>query len=97
MNKLIKVTLKHKNQRKIDDASDYFASLLRASFGSRILGPESPYISRIRNLYYKNILIKIEQSASITSAKNILRVLANKVLVNNLYRSIRIDIDVDPL
>ena len=64
-NRLIGITLKHKNQRKLDVASDALVGIMRKSFGSRVLGPEYPAISRIRNYYHKNILLKIENNASI--------------------------------
>ena len=46
--------------------------MLRNSFGNRVLGPEYPVISRIRNLYHKNLLLKIEKERSIIKAKMIL-------------------------
>ena len=42
-------------------------------FKKNILGPEFPYISRIRNKYQKNILIKIPNEQSLSGVKNILK------------------------
>ena len=50
-NKLIGVTLKHKDQRKLDDSALQLAIMMRKSFGNRVLGPEYPIISRICLLY----------------------------------------------
>tara|TARA_B100000902_G_C27321187_1_gene924617 strand:- start:2299 stop:4728 length:2430 start_codon:yes stop_codon:yes gene_type:complete len=96
-NRLIMIILKHKNKEKLDESSKYFADLLRKSFGNRILGPEYPYISKIRNLYSKNILMKIEYKSSIVSAKNLLQSIIDNFNTHNKYSSIRITIDVDPL
>ena len=52
-NRLIGITLKHKNQIKLDEAAQQLVVLMRKSFGSRVLGPEYPSISRIRNYYHK--------------------------------------------
>tara|TARA_B100000900_G_scaffold84253_1_gene68140 strand:+ start:15907 stop:18333 length:2427 start_codon:yes stop_codon:yes gene_type:complete len=95
--RLIKISVKHKDQNKVEDASSLFSNLLKASFGSRVLGPEYPYVSRVRNNYIKNILIKIEHKSSIKEAKKILLLVNQKIIVNNRYRNIKTDIDIDPL
>ena len=96
-NRLIKISIKHKDQKKVEDASLLFSNLLKASFGFRVLGPESPYVSRVRNNYIKNILLKIEHTSSIKEAKKILLLVNQKIKLNSRYRTIIIDIDVDPL
>lgn len=58
--KLIKLTLKHKSPETINTASSAFASLLKQQLGSRVLGPETPYVSRIKNYYLRNYLIKLD-------------------------------------
>ena len=64
----------------MDIAADTLVILLRKSFGNRVLGPEYPAISRKRNYYHKNVLLKIEQEGSIIEAKTILQ-------TKNLYFS----------
>ena len=76
--RIISVNLQHKNEQKLDNLSSKFAVSLRKSFGNRVLGPESPGVSKIRNYYHKNILLKIETDASITNAKNILSSIIDK-------------------
>ena len=58
--KLIKLTLKHRSPETIQLAAAEFAMLLKKQLGARVLGPETPYISKIRNLYLRNLLIKID-------------------------------------
>ena len=60
--KQIKVTLKHKDYNRVEAGAQWFAKSLRQVFGDFILGPESPPISRIRNQFHKNILIKIPKN-----------------------------------
>ena len=71
-NKLITLTLKDKNQRKLDKAAFQTANMMRKSFGNRVLGPQYPVISKIRDYYHKGLLLKIEKESSISNAKNIL-------------------------
>lgn len=95
-NRLIKISIKHKDQKKVDDASLLLSNLLKASFASRVLGPEYPYVSRVRNNYIKNILLKIEHTSSIKEAKKILLLVKQKIKLNNKFKTIDIDIDIDP-
>jgi len=94
--RLIGITLKHKNQRKLDVAADGFVSLLRKSFGNRVLGPEYPTISRIRNYYHKNVLLKIEQEGSVVEAKNILQTIVGRMQKHTDFKAVRFILDVDP-
>ena len=87
----------HKNQRKLDVASEALVGFMRKSFGSRVLGPEYPAISRIRNYYHKNVLLKIEQKGSIAEAKNILNTIIVRMQSHTDFKSIRFIVDVDPI
>mgnify|MGYP003327908482 FL=1 len=71
--------------------------MMRKSFGNRVLGPEYPAISRIRNFYHKNILLKIEHEGSIASAKTILNTIIESMQNHSDFKSIRFIIDVDPV
>ena len=95
--RIIGITLKHKDRNKLDQASNQLASQLYKSFKNRVLGPEYPYISRIRNYYHKDILIKIEQKSSLHKAKQILNMILDKLRKRKDFRSIRIILDVDKI
>jgi len=96
-NRLIGITLKHKNQRKLDETANILVGLMRKSFAARVLGPEYPAISKIRNYYHKNILLKIENEASISEAKSILYTIIEKMKNHTDYKSVRYINDVDPI
>ena len=96
-NRLIGITLKHKNQRKLDETAQQLVAMMCKSFGNRVLGPEYPAISRIRNYYHKNILLKIEQKGSIASAKKILNTIIDNIQHHSDYKAVRFIIDVDPV
>ena len=95
--RLIGITLKHKNQNKLDIAAKKLAVMMRNSFGNRVLGPEYPYISKIRNYYHKNLLLKIEHKSSIKNAKKLLRMIIDNFSSHSEFKAIRIVIDVDLL
>jgi primosomal protein N' (replication factor Y) len=58
--KMIRLTLKHKSPEEINICAARFSSLLKKQLGARVLGPETPFVSRIRNLHLRNLLIKLD-------------------------------------
>ena len=95
--RIIGITLKHKDKNRLDKASNQLAIQLRKSFLHRVLGPEYPSISKIRNYYHKDILLKIEHKASVKKAKTILNSIIKKLQEQKDFRSVRIILDVDPV
>ncbi len=96
-NKIITLTLKDKNQRKLDKAAFQTANMMRKSFGNRVLGPQYPVISKIRDYYHKGLLLKIEKESSISNAKNILNIIIEVIGSRPAFKSVRFIIDVDPI
>lgn len=94
--KLIKLTLKSRDYSKTNDAADWVALALENVFRENVLGPEFPPVARIRNEYYKNILIKIPPQQSLGKTKGYI----NKILTSfrsiGAWRSVRVIINVDP-
>ena len=95
--RLIKLTLKHKDQHVLDRASEHFAQSLKKIFGSRVYGPEYPLISRISNWYQKQILLKIERQASVIKAKGLILKEIEALTNHAEYRGVIILPDVDPM
>ena len=81
----------------INRAADELAKRLRALFGKRVLGPEYPTVSRIRNQYLKNILIKFEKGIPLPKAKEEIRNAIMKLNAHPDYKAVRVVIDVDPM
>jgi len=54
-------------------------------------------VSKIRNEYLKNILIKLEKDISLNNAKSIIVTQLNNFKYNPDYKSLIISIDVDPV
>lgn len=94
--RLIRITLKHTESSKIDPASDFFAKTLKEKLGKRVLGPEYPLIARINNYYLKDIMVKIEPTASIKYVKSIISESEKLLLQQANYKQVRVIIDIDP-
>ncbi len=95
--KLILITVKNKNAERLNKSAKELALILKKSFGQRILGPEYPVISRIRNEYIKNILLKIEKDFSLSQAKLILAERIEEFKADKENNGMRVIIDVDPI
>ena len=93
--RLIKLTLKHKDYNKVNDGAEWLATSLRHVFKANVLGPEFPVVSRIRNQYHKNILIKIPQNQSLIKTKSVLQKIKLRFLSTRDFRDVRLLINVD--
>ncbi len=93
--RLIKITLKHKDYNKVDNGVNWLFKALYNSFGEHVLGPTAPAVSRIRNQYIKNIVIKIPPKQSLANTKNQLTKIRNTFEAVKDFRPIRFIIDVD--
>ena len=96
-NRLIILRLKHKKSDKLNKASSILAADLRNVFGKRILGPEYPMVSRIMNLYIKQIMIKLERGGKLVSMKEQLKETIEVFSRNKEFSGVRVIIDVDPV
>jgi len=95
--RLIEIKLTHKQENIVKKASLQLADELKNIFGRRILGPEVPLISRIKNQYIRIILIKIEKKKSTAMAKGYINIAINKVKAVDAYKYVRFSADVDPM
>ena len=95
--KLIHVTLKNEAQTGLDEAADALANYLRSTFGTRILGPEYPAMMKVRNMFQKRILIKIENGLSLSKFKATLKIQIAAFFQQFPLKNFRLTIDVDPV
>jgi len=95
--RIVKLTLQHKNDETLNKAANELAVILRQSFGKRVLGPEFPTVSRVRNYFLKNILLKFERSPELAQMKESLRHHCHAFLFHPEFKQVRIVIDVDPV
>lgn len=93
--RLIQITLRHQDSAKLNEAATYLAHDLRLKFGKKVFGPEYPVVSRIRNFYLKNILLKLNRDNLVQSHKEEILQITNEFLKK--FSSVRVAIDVDPI
>ncbi len=94
--RMIQITLKHRDAAVVNRVAKEMAAEMKAVFGNRVLGPVIPAVSRIQNLFIRQILFKIETEASLQTAKNYLQDIMQRMLSKQAFKSVRISFDVDP-
>lgn len=94
--KLIFINLKHKDMDVINAAATQFAKILRNRLGSRVLGPEQPLISKIRNYHIRQIIIKSDRHTAIQKVKAMLSEEITKFNTEKHFKGVIIQLDVDP-
>lgn len=95
--RLIELTFKHKNNEKAKKAAamvgDYLKNFIHEPF---ILGPEEGLISRINNQFIYKILLKIPSTKSTKTSKKFIKEAISQLQSLSSFRSVKIDVDVDP-
>ncbi|MBN2236758.1 MAG: primosomal protein N', partial [Bacteroidales bacterium] len=94
--RLIKFSLKHKDFHLLNNAAQEFTQLLRNHFGTAVLGPEYPMVSKVRGLFVKDTLLKLPKEQSNSQVKTLLKESIEKFQELRIYNSVRLIIDVDP-
>ena len=93
--KLIKITLKHRDYNLVNNGSEWLRASLSKIFGEYLLGPEFPAVSRVRNLYHKNLLIKIPENYSLSKSKKAIEKIRQSFMSTKNYRPMKLIINVD--
>lgn len=95
--KLIEVTFKSLDYNLLNEASLHLSQIFKKELGSRVLGPEVPYVSKIRDFHLRRILIKLERDKiSHAKVKNMLRKELELFHMEKRWRQVRVIFDVDP-
>lgn len=95
--RVIRITLKNTDAQLVSKAAQQLAQNLRTLLGDKVLGPEVPYISKIRNLYLYQILIKFDPNAlSPHKLKQFVSDQIHGIRTHASYKKVWVTPDVDP-
>lgn len=95
--KIINVFVRNKDAATCDAAAVMLTMALRDVFGSRVLGPEKPFVSRVNTWYLQQIMLKVESQASMKKVKALLRQVYESLAATPQIKSSQIHYDVDPV
>ena len=95
--RLVMIRLKHKDYQKLNAAAAELSSMLRPVFKQDLLGPEYPMVSRVKNLYIKQMLVKFNRDHNAQQVKNLImeQIRLFRLLPDN--KAVIVQIDVDPM
>ena len=74
-----------------------FAIVAGDARANDLLGPEYPVVSRVKNLYIKQMLVKFRREHNAQYIKNLIAEQIHLFQQNVEYKSVQIQIDVDPM
>ncbi|MBL7764848.1 MAG: primosomal protein N' [Chitinophagaceae bacterium] len=95
--RLIRITLKHKNQQTVADAARKLGEQILTLQQVQIFGPAEPSVSRIRNYYLQEILLKVKRESEILAQiKGSLRQHISLLTTMKNFTQVRVVVDVDP-
>lgn len=94
--RIVNIYIKHRDDNSLTEMSVRFSNMLRQVFGKRVLGPEPPTIARIQQFYIRQIVLKVEESASMPKVKQILRMIYEQSLSDPRMKRAIVYYDVDP-
>ena len=95
--RLVLIRLKDVDSQKLNKAADELAKIFRQVFKENLLGPEYPVVSRVKNQYIKQMLIKINKDLNSAKVKEFINKTIEDFKHNNDFKSVKIQIDVDPM
>ncbi|MBP6386778.1 MAG: primosomal protein N' [Pseudarcicella sp.] len=96
--RIIKITIKHFEQKDSLKAAEMLAMLLSERLGKeRILGPSKPAVNRIRNLFLHELTIKLEKSLHLKAVKGFILEQIQDLIVSKKAKGVSFSIDVDAI
>ena len=94
--RMIRITFKSRQYETVNMASDWFTNVIKQSYKGSVLGPVFPTIARVRNLYHKQLLVKIDHKLNTNEVKSLLARTYKSFQAIASFRSTRVNFDVDP-
>jgi primosomal protein N' (replication factor Y) len=95
--RMIEFSIKHKQEDIAQSAAFNFSTLLKKQFGSRLIGPEKPLVSKIQTLYIRHMILKIERNISLNKVRELIYLCTNELKTNPDFKSVIIVSNVDPM
>ncbi len=95
--RLIRIIMVDKNKALVNIAAIQLADRLKLSLNDRVLGPEFPFVSRIRNKFHIHILLKLERDMPTLKVRSFIQSEIDHLISIKEFKGVRIYADVDPI
>ena len=93
--RLIYVYVKHRDEHVVEKLSHELAAIMRQVFAHRVMGPDTPFVSRVQLMYIRKVVLKMELSAPMNEARERLLQIQRYLLSQPQYHSAQVYYDVE--
>ena len=93
---VVYVYLKHKNEGVVEMAAQEMGGNLRQMLGDRVLGPDKPSVARVKAVFIRKIVLKLEIGIDLRKTRQALYDARDGIVAQPCYKSVQIYFDVDP-
>jgi primosomal protein N' (replication factor Y) len=94
---MIRLTLKHSDAQRLEAGAAVLAARLNQRFGPRVLGPDTPSLSRINDLHIRQITLKFERALAPSHYRSLLQSDLEEFGSDPRWKRLRMTVDVDPV
>jgi len=95
--RLINIYLRHNDYTRTEMLANDLGTMLRQVFGDRVLGPDRPAVARVRSMYVRKLMLKIEKNASPSRVRSLLFDIQARLLQQPSAHGLQVYYDVDPV
>jgi primosomal protein N' (replication factor Y) len=94
--RLIELNVVSKDVNLVNNISAELAKRLKSYFGKDLLGPQFPLVSKIKNNYYKRIILKVDKASPPNQVRQMLSTEINNLHLYYRNEKFWVQINVDP-
>jgi primosomal protein N' (replication factor Y) len=94
--RLIELNVISRDKDELDALANELVALLRPHLNDKILGPEYPLIPRIKNNYYKRVLLKLDKKTSAKWIRELIQHVIQHMQSEHKKWKFTIQVNVDP-
>ena len=94
--RMIRILVSHTDLETVKKSSEWITNVLQQANAGEVLGPVFPSIARLRNRYRMHILVKIGTDQSRDRVKSIISRTLERFESIALFKSCRVNLDIDP-
>jgi primosomal protein N' (replication factor Y) len=89
------ITLKHIKPEVVRNAATQLADKLKVALPQHVVGPSIPEVSRVKNYFLQQIMLKLPNSVRQHEMKSLAKNMCEQLKASRGFASVRITIDVD--
>ncbi|MDA0728709.1 MAG: primosomal protein N' [Bacteroidetes bacterium] len=95
--RMVRLTIKHSDAQRVEAGAAVLAARLNQRFGPRLLGPDTPALSRINDLHIRQLTLKFERALAPAQYRPLLQADLDEFSADPRWKRLRLIVDVDPV